>query len=427
MNRRSGPRLVVYSQDGLGLGHMRRTSLLAAEFLALSPDATTLTISDSPLGQFFAPMPGHDYMKLPSILKAGPGDWRPVSMAMPFTELLDLRRAIIRSTVLNLHPDVLLVDHMPHGAMGELLPTLEALESRPTRVVLGLRDILDAPATVRQRWAVEGALEAVEAHYDDVLVYGSQDVFDVAQQYDWPPAVSTRLRYSGYVCSPPPVRTLSSRLRSRYRRSVDGSLIVAMAGGGADADTLFDTLLSAVPRLSERRRCVVVIVTGPFLPPAERRALIRRASGLPVHVIKSVSDSMGYLGAADLVVGMAGYNTTAEILSLGQRALLIPRSGPSAEQQMRARLFAERGWVSWLPPEVLSPSTLADAMDEALSTPVTPPAIAPDLNGRTRVAQLLLRGLGADQSEPPAPAPPIESVLTEVLPAAAAPEMAEQR
>jgi predicted glycosyltransferase len=145
-----------------------------------------------------------------------------------------------------------------------------------------------------------------------------------------------------------------------------------------------------------------------------------------VHVIKSVSDSMGYLGAADLVVAMAGYNTTAEILSLGQRALLVPRSGPSAEQQMRARLFADRGWVRWLAPEVLSPSTLADAMEEALSTALAPP-VAPDLNGRSRVAQLLLRGLGAETNEPPPSTAPSDSVLTEVLPAAAAPEMAEQR
>jgi predicted glycosyltransferase len=215
-------------------------------------------------------------------------------------------------------------------------------------------------------------------------------------------------------------------LRARYRKSTDGDLIVAMAGGGADADALFDTLLSAVPHLAKQRRCVVVIVTGPFLPSAERRALVRRASGLPVHVIKSVSDSMGYLGAADLVVAMAGYNTTAEILSLGQRALLVPRSGPSAEQQMRARLFAERGWVRWLAPELLSPSTLADAMAEALTTPLAPP-VAPDLNGRSRVAHLLLRGQGAETKEPAAAMAPSESALTEVLPVTAAPELAEQR
>jgi predicted glycosyltransferase len=186
MSRLRAPRLLIYSQDGLGLGHQRRTTLLAGEFLAAWPGATALTMSDSPLGQFFPVSPGHDYLKLPSIVKAGPGEWHPVSMTLPFADVLHLRREIIRSTVLTYRPDVLLVDHMPHGAMGELVPTLETLRSLPVRVVLGLRDILDAPTTIRHRWRLEGAFEAVERHYDDVLVYGSQDVFDVAAEYEWP-------------------------------------------------------------------------------------------------------------------------------------------------------------------------------------------------------------------------------------------------
>jgi predicted glycosyltransferase len=114
-----------------------------------------------------------------------------------------MRRETIRATALSFEPDVLLVDHMPHGAMGELVPTLEALEPFPVRTVLGLRDILDAPATVRRRWQLEGALEAVERHFHDVLVYGSRDVFDMATQYGWPARLSRRLTYCGYVCSPP--------------------------------------------------------------------------------------------------------------------------------------------------------------------------------------------------------------------------------
>ena len=48
----------------------------------------------------------------------------------------------------------------------------------PTRSVLGLRDILDAPEVVRQRWLVEGAYDAIERYYDTVLVYGKREVFD---------------------------------------------------------------------------------------------------------------------------------------------------------------------------------------------------------------------------------------------------------
>jgi predicted glycosyltransferase len=387
------PRLLIYSQDGLGLGHLRRTSLLAGEFLAARPGASVLTVSDSPIGQFF-PMPsGHDYLKLPTIKKAGPGDWRPVSLSAPYTDVHAIRQDVLRSAALGFDPDVVLVDHMPHGAMGELLPTLEALAPRSVRFVLGLRDILDAPVTVRRRWQLEGAFEAVEQYFHRVLVYGSQDVFDVAAQYGWPQHLGDRLKYCGYVCTAPSSSPVDA-IRRRYLRGLSNErLIIAMAGGGADAHRLFVTLLQAVPAILSETPCTVVVVTGPFLPAEERMELERLAAALPVHLVPTVSDSLGYMQAADLVIAMAGYNTSAEILSLGKRALLIPRKGPSAEQRMRASLFAERGWVRWLPPEALAPDALSAAALDALADPLDSITSSPDLGGRRVAAGHLLEEL----------------------------------
>jgi predicted glycosyltransferase len=292
---------------------------------------------------------------------------------------------------------------MPHGAMGELVPTLEALRDGPTAVVLGLRDILDAPAVVRERWQLEGAYDAVERYYDRVLVYGSPDVFDVAAEYGWPTAARDKLRYCGYVCAPRPPDVARS-VRARFLRHTPGArLIVAMAGGGADAYPLFDTLLRAVPAVCEADPCHLVVITGPFLPPEQRRALARTADGLPVSLLTSVSDPVNHLASADLVVAMAGYNTTAEILSIGTPALLVPRPGPSLEQQMRARLFADRGWARWLPPQDLDPATLARAIVTALSArPDALAGTAPDLTGRTTGTRALVELFRDSRSPVPA-------------------------
>lgn len=394
------PRLLIYSQDGFGLGHQRRTSLLADEFLRVCPGASALTVSDSPLGKFFSSAAGHDYCKLPSVRKVGPGDWRPVSLSSSFADVLDLRRAILQTTVRAFRPDVLLVDHMPHGAMGELVPTLDELRDEETVVVLGLRDILDAPHVVRERWRLEGAFEALERYYDRVLVYGSPDVFDVALEYDWPDAARPKIQYCGYVCAAPP-HEVSDSVRSRHlKASRKAPLVVAMAGGGADAYPLFDALLSAVPVIHEAGPCHIVMITGPFLPAERVRELAARAEDLPVDVLVSVSDPVSYAASADLVVAMAGYNTTAEILSVGTPALLVPRSGPSAEQQMRARLFAERGWVDWLRPQDVSAQTLGQAVTEALHKPwATTPVRPPDLAGRTVAAGQLIESLA--ETRPP--------------------------
>jgi predicted glycosyltransferase/nucleoside-diphosphate-sugar epimerase len=400
---RSGePRLLIYSQDGLGLGHLRRTTLLASEFLRARPGASALTIADSPLGQFFTTEGGHDYLKLPSIRKAAPGEWHPVSLSASFDDVLGLRRELIRSAVVDFRPDILLVDHMPHGAMGELLPALRALTGWPVRVVLGLRDILDAPGVIRDTWNTEGAYDAVEQHYDDVLVYGSRELFDVSERYGWPSRLAGRLRYCGYVCSPPSGKLTGTLRRRHLRGSPAGHLIVATAGGGGDAFPLFDTLLQALPGIRAVRPLGVVVITGPFMPPEEQKALTRRARPLGVGVLRTVTDMGSYIGAADLVVAMAGYNTTAEVLSSGTPALLVPRKGPSAEQRTRAQLFAERGWVHWLPPERLEVAALSQAVLDCLADPARPgPGNYPDLRGRQVAADLLLAALDDVRSAPP--------------------------
>ncbi len=397
-------RLMIYAQDGLGLGHMRRTTSIAAEFIKLQPDAVVLTVEDSPLGNFFRTSPNHDYVKLPSIKKVRPGDWRAVNLPLRFEDIRALREQLIRSVALNFRPDILLVDHMPHGAMGELRPALEALRRivPEARLVLGLRDIIDAPEVVRRRWQVEGAYEAMQRFYDLVLVYGSRDVFDLADQYRLPEGVARKVRYCGFLCTPALPR-YAERIRAQYANGAKAGtkLVVAMAGGGADAYPMMRAVLDALPALQAKQRLALVMIVGPFMSSAERRDLQSRAAGLPAQVRITVSDPLSYIDAADLVIARAGYNTTMEILRSSTPALLIPRPGPSAEQRTRARLFRERGWVDALDPDDVSSDTLAEAIAKGLRR--DPPVRArcrPDLGGLSAaVEQLvsLLRTAGLEQ------------------------------
>ncbi|MER3459582.1 MAG: hypothetical protein C4309_14005, partial [Chloroflexota bacterium] len=97
-------------------------------------------------------------------------------------------------------------------------------------------------------------------------------------------------------------------------------------------------------------------------------------------------DLVSYIAAADLVVSMAGYNTVCETLSLGVRALLVPRVRPRAEQRIRAERLAQRGCARVLLPEDLSPQRLADEI-VALATP--PPAVRLNFDGLARASQAI--------------------------------------
>ena len=85
---------------------------------------------------------------------------------------------------------------------------------------------------------------------------------------------------------------------------------------------------------------------------------------------------------------------------------------------MRARLFAERGWVDWLRPQDLSPEALADAVTATLAGPgTTVPVRPPDLAGRRTGTDRLIESLGrtyAPRMVPPAPRGPAPTLLSPV-------------
>lgn len=366
-----GLRILIYSQDGYGLGHLRRTGLIAEKLLELHPDSTVLTLSDSPLKQFFKLPVKHTYIKLPTIIKKAPGVWRPVNPSLEINEVFSIRRKLISTSISTFQPQLILVDHMPHGAMGELLPHLQYLKRKclNARIVLGLRDILDAPEVICKRWKAEGAYNAVAHYYDLVLVYGQQEIYDLSEQYQFPWHVKERVRYCGYICNPDHLDRHENAIRATYlaQTGPGTKLMIAMAGGGADGYPVMRTLIEALPVVLKRFSIVLVLITGPFQPADLRQQLKAQAQFLPVHVLPAVRESADYLQAADLVVAMAGYNTTAEILSSGKPAILIPRSGPSAEQRTRSRLFMEQKWVTMIEPSELSKDRVAAAVIQSLT------------------------------------------------------------
>jgi predicted glycosyltransferase len=211
--------------------------------------------------------------------------------------------------------------------------------------------------------------------------------------------VAERLRYCGYVCTPAPARH-AAHMKATY---LDGAgsgakLIVAVAGGGADAYPMMCAILNALPAIQAQQPCALVLVAGPFMPDQLRDDLQRRANGLPARVLTMVDDPLSFLEAADLVVAMAGYNTTTEILRSGKPAILMPRAGPSAEQRIRARIFAGRGWAAMADPDDLSAGYLKQMVVGILKRELKAPAQAPpDLHGLAVSTDHLLSLL------PPAP------------------------
>lgn len=171
----------------------------------------------------------------------------------------------------------------------------------------------------------------------------------MAEHYRFPAHISKRFRYCGYVCPAPterqrhPVRANFILMNGHH----NAKLIVVMAGGGADAYPMMRATLEALPAVTQHHHCYCLIITGPFMPPELRRVYRRWPLVYRHRNMGAVDDTYGYLEDADLVIAMAGYNTTVEILQSGKHAILVPRHGPSAEQRMHASSLPPKAGSRW--------------------------------------------------------------------------------
>jgi len=393
--KKDASRILIYCQDSFGLGHLRRTVNIAHDISRQSPDTTIIFVADSPLAPFFKLPPNSDFIKLPTIVKVNSGVWEAPRLTLSLKNLRKIRSRIIRKVAKHYQPDVMLVDHMPHGAMGELIPTLKMLRRRlpETQIVLGLRDILGASESIIRLWHEEGAYEAIEKYYDAVLVYGNQEVYDLGLEYEFSEQMRRKVHYTGYVFAPGKQNYgQTSELSAQFAIKRPHTVLVT-GGGGSDAHFFMDKMLDAVRKLGSSVPFNTYMVTGPFMPQQDRQHLTHKAEGLPVIVKRKESDCRKLFPQVDLVASMAGYNTICEILGFGKRAVVIPRSGPSAEQSMRSRLLHDQGYIYTIHPHDLTPTYLADTLLNRLNgngrSHIVPEG-ALDLDGANHAATYLL-------------------------------------
>ena len=144
----SKPRILMYSHDSYGLGHLRRTLALAEAFVGAETGTSVLILTGSTVSSVFRMSFGIDLVKLPSAVKVASHVYEPSRMSVDFENLKNLRSSLILSAVKSFDPDAFIVDKAPLGMKREVYPALEFLHAeRPsTLTVLGLRDVMDDPA-----------------------------------------------------------------------------------------------------------------------------------------------------------------------------------------------------------------------------------------------------------------------------------------
>lgn len=395
-----GPRVLIYSHDTFGLGHLRRSRAIANAIVGEHPDASVVIISGSPVIGNFEFGSGVDYIRIPGVTKLPDGDYRSLNLNVNLDEAVGLRQALILQTAKAFRPDVFIVDKEPTGFRGEVLPALDYLQAAGCRLVLGIRDVMDEPSLLVPEWERKGAKEAL-CYYDEIWVYGLKDVYQPLQALDLPASVNERITYTGYLRREvPPTPSLT-----RYPKITKQPFILVTTGGGGDGDDLIDWVISAYeadPALEQP----ALILFGPFIDRDKRRAFVERIARQPKLDVMSFDNKIERLmNKADAILAMGGYNTFCEALSFDKRTLIVPRTKPRLEQYIRAVEAERLGLVRMLSDyrEPRTPERMAEALRNLASQPrpseVTVPGL---LEGLDRVQERLKALLEPTPQDKPA-------------------------
>lgn len=369
-------RVALYGHDTCGLGHLRRNLALAGAMAAEpgAPDVLVIT-GAAEAGRFPRPR-GVDLLVLPSVDKRGDGSYAPGSWGSGLDDVVRLRSAVLQAALLGWAPDLLVVDKVPLGFSGELRPVLEQLARGRTRLVLGLREVLDDPVVARREWREAHATDAVRDLYDEVWVYGDPAVHDLAADLALPPAVRSRTRYLGYLahgraepCGRPP------GLPEGW------DYVLGLVGGGVDGGLLASAFASAA--LPEGT--TGVLLTGPYMPDHQRAAVERLVAARDDLLLVPFSDkASGWISGARAVLTMGGYNSVAEVLATDTPALVVPRTTPRLEQAVRAESLSAVGALDVLDPAAADAAALTAWTSDAVTRRVDRSHL--DLDGLAAVA-----------------------------------------
>ncbi len=394
---RGDARVLIYSHDSFGLGHLRRCRAIAHALVGQHNKISVLILSGSPIIGSFDFRARVDFVRVPGVIKLRSGDYTSLNLHLDIEDTMQLRGSIIQHTADVFDPDIMIVDKEPLGLRGEVAETLAMLKKRGVPLILGLRDVMDEPGLLAPEWERKNVMPALENLYDEIWVYGLPQVYDPLSGVEMPDSVLRKVVYTGYLRYGVPDASSAT-----HPSILEKPYILVTAGGGGDGEAVIDWVLRAYesdPGIPHS----ALIVFGPFMRTEAQEQFLARIGRLDaVEAITFDARIEHLMQGAVGVVGMGGYNTFCEILSFDKPALIVPRTKPRLEQYIRAARATELGLISMLDDDKShDPQLMATALRQLTQqrrpSEIVLPGLLDGLDNTNQLAgQWLARGRAAD-------------------------------
>ncbi|MEP5732021.1 MAG: glycosyltransferase [Sulfitobacter sp.] len=342
----------------LGTGHLTRAMTLARAVVSNGHHAVVVSGGVRPFNLNTDNLP---FVQLPPLRSNGIDFTKLLDPSGTIVDqsFLDQRRHHLIETLAHEAPDVLVTELFPFGRRilrDEFISLLNAARALPKqpKILASIRDILAPPSKPKK---VTFADDLIHEFYDAVLVHSDENITPLELSWPVSPALHSKLIYTGFVATPPPVP---------HPQQIGLDEILVSAGGGNVGNTLFSCAKSAaVLSPSQQWR---ILVGGQDA--ASRCAELSKGAPPNLTIEPARPDFRQLLHHAAASVSLCGYNTALDILQSRCPAVFVPfDDGNEVEQGIRAQALAKQPGIEVLTNDVMTPERLLKNIKAAKSEP----------------------------------------------------------
>lgn len=375
--------ILIYAQDGRGVGHVSRSAAIAMALRRLYPQLKIILLTGYRETQMLLGESPVDWIKLPAYethIIEGKAKGRPGDTNLKNCYLGPAREYLIESIMREFKPRCVLVDHLTGGRRNELNLAHLLTHSTSTKWVLGVRGI---PGKDESFWSNKSS-RIFNNSYSALLWYGDTNVLGDAYQSSLEEHFSTKPYATGYVSRCKEI----VHWQQNYNSELEGILSIPWFSAGSMQ--LLEEFCKFMQKSGERRGKWVIYTK---IAELGRNALkqLQEIEKLPCCTLKQISNHyFNDLHKARTLITYGGYNSLSDILAAKIPAVVIIRKLHDKEQDDHVTQLQKNGstLIYSLAEDGLDGDKLARAIDTQLSTrPCEPVSI--ELNGAENTARFL--------------------------------------
>mgnify|MGYP001396385840 CR=1 FL=1 len=379
----SAPRIMYYVQYLLGIGHVRRSSLIVQALCEQGAHVDVIFGGMPVPSMSFGSATMHQLTAVKSADSGFSGLVKADGSPVSDTDKQQRTEALL-ALCETLRPDLIVTETYPFGRRQmrfELLPLLDwaKSQSNPPVLVSSIRDILQRRSAVRELEYVN----LVQTYYQHVLVHGDKDFYPLEKSFPVADMIADKISYSGYVCP-----TLANNDTSQKTRD---TIVVSVGGGSIGKDILIAVMALFNSGFAADKKWL--LITGPNMDRADK-AYFKAQQQDNLQVVDLADDFLKELSKAYVSISRAGYNTVMDLLLTEVPAVVVPFEGEGETEQLaRSEILAQGNVVQLVKNNELSIDTLKAAINNAVASATETVNI--DNQGAIQSARLLIDWAGA--------------------------------